>query len=361
MYNTEKFIEKSKKTHNNKYNYSLVDYTNSKTKVKIICEEHGIFEQTPVNHIKGRGCPICGGSNKKNNDIFISDAIKKHGNIYDYSLVEYKTAKDKVEIICKKHGIFEQQAYNHINGSGCQQCYLESKNKTTEQFISDSIKKHGGFYDYSKVKYEKNNIPVEIICNIHGPFFQQPSVHLNGGKCPICADENKKLTKIQFIINSIKKHSDFYDYSKSIYINNYTKLEIICPIHGSFYQTPNFHMLGQGCPSCKKSIMEEKIARILENNNIIFIRQKKFENCKNKIMLSFDFYLPNYNICIEYNGKQHYEPIDWFGGIKTLEYIKNNDNIKKNYCKTNNIKFLEISYKDNDLIEEIIKKELNLS
>mgnify|MGYP003620563355 CR=1 FL=1 len=76
--------------------------------------------------------------------------------------------------------------------------------------------------------------------------------------------------------------------------------------------------------------------------------------------LLFDFYLPNYNICIEYNGKQHYEPIDWFGGIKTLEYIKNNDNIKKKYCQKNNIKYLEISYKENDLIEEIIKKELNI-
>lgn len=359
MYNTEKFINNANKKHNFLYDYSMVDYSSSKDKVKIICKKHGIFEQTPVKHLSGRGCQICGGSNKKSTESFIIEATKTHGVLYDYSLSEYKSAKDKIKIICKKHGIFEQEAYNHINGCGCLKCYLESKNKSTEKFIEEAKLIHGDLYDYSNVNYKKNNIPVEIICKNHGQFFQQPSVHLNKGNCPACADEGKRLSLNEFIKNSHNVHGNLYNYSKSIYINNYTKTEIICHSHGSFFQTPNFHMLGQGCPSCKKSKMEEQIARILEKYNIIFNRQKTFNDCRNINVLPFDFYLPTYNICIEFNGKQHYEPIDWFGGIKTYEYIINNDKIKKDYCYNNNIEYVEITYKE-DNIESLICKIIKI-
>jgi uncharacterized protein with PIN domain len=360
MYDTKKFIEKSILIHGDKYDYSLVEYLSSKIKVKIICKKHGEFEQLPSKHLMGRGCVICGGSKKKNNEEFIIKSMDVHGDLYNYSLSNYSGAKKLVKIICKKHGIFEQSPYNHMKGSKCPKCYLESKFKTTEKFILDAKKVHNDLYDYSKVIYIKNNIPVEIICKIHGSFFQQPSTHLNKGNCPICADENKKLTRLQFLLNSIKIHGELYDYSKSIYINNYTKTEIICPFHGSFFQAPNYHMLGQGCPSCKKSLMENYISKILDENNIKYERQKTFEKCKKINNLPFDFYLTDFNICLEFNGKQHYESIEYFGGVDTLKYIQNNDDIKKEFCKNNNIRYLEISYKDKKHIENIIKKELNL-
>jgi len=359
MYDTKKFIEKAIFIHGDKYDYSLVDYKSSKDKIKIICKEHGIFEQYPAKHLIGRGCNICGGSNKKTKTEFITQALKTHGDIYDYSLVEYGGAKSLIKIICKKHGEFKQTAYSHLKGSNCPSCYLESKFKTTENFIIDANNIHSDKYDYSKAIYKKNNIPIEIICKNHGSFYQQPSVHLNNGNCPICADENKKLTRIQFLLNSIKIHGNTYDYSKSIYVNNYTKTEIICSKHGSFFQSPNFHMLGQGCPSCNNSIMENYISKILNENNILYERQKTFDDCRNINKLPFDFYLPEFNICIEYNGKQHYEPIDYFGGVDTLKYIVNNDNIKKEFCKNNQIKYFEIPYTEKE-IEKIIKKELNL-
>lgn len=240
MYNRKKFIEKAIKKHNNIYDYSLVNYKSSKEKVKIICKKHGIFEQTPAKHLIGRGCQICGGSNKKTTEQFIIDAKKIHGDLYDYSLVEYKNANSLVIIICKEHGKFNQNPYNHIKGSGCPDCYLESKFKTTEQFIIDAKKIHKKLYDYSNVKYIKNNIPVEIICKEHGSFFQQPSVHLNNGNCPKCADEKKKILLSEFISRSVKIHNDFYNYSNSVYVNNYTKVDIICPIHGTFKQIPKF-------------------------------------------------------------------------------------------------------------------------
>jgi len=358
MYNIKKFIDKALKVHGDRYDYSLVDYKSSKIKIKITCKQHGIFEQLPSKHLSGRGCPTCGGSIKKNTETFKNESIKAHGDIYDYSLSKYKSANDKIKIICKKHGEFEQIAYHHIKGCGCPKCYLESKSKNIKQFIIESNQKHNNLYDYSKVNYVKNSKPVEIICKIHGSFLQQPSVHLNNGKCPKCRIEEKKLTRVQFIIKSNKIHKDFYDYSKSIYVNNYTKVEIICPTHGSFYQAPNYHMLGQGCPSCKKSLMEEKIAIILKKLDINFIRQKTFETCKNINYLPFDFYLIDHNLVIEYNGKQHYESIEWFGGEETLKYIQNNDNIKKEFCNKNNIQYIEISYKETKNIEKIIKNNI---
>jgi len=359
MYNNKKFIEKAILIHHDLYDYSLINYKSSTEKIKIVCKKHGIFEQSPVKHLIGHGCPICGGSKKKNIIDFIEESKKTHDDLYDYSLSEYKNAKTPVKIICHKHGVFEQTPYSHIAGSKCPKCYFESKLKTTTQFIDESNKIHNYLYDYSNTNYIKNNIPVEIICKIHGSFFQQPSVHLNNGNCPTCADESKKLTRCQFMLNSIRIHGDLYDYSKSVYINNYTKVEIICKKHGSFFQCPNFHMLGQGCPSCKNSLMENYISKILDNLNIRYERQKTFELCKNINKLPFDFYLPDHNICIEYNGKQHYEPIDYCGGSETLKYIQNNDSIKKKFCDSNNIKYFEISYNEKN-IDDLIKKELNI-
>jgi len=106
---TKEFINRAEKIHRNKYDYSLVEYVNTKTKIKIICKKHGIFEQTPNNHLCGKNCPKCHDYNKLTTKEFINKAEKDHGNKYDYSLVEYVNTKTKIKIICKKHGIFEQK------------------------------------------------------------------------------------------------------------------------------------------------------------------------------------------------------------------------------------------------------------
>ena len=129
-------------------------------------------------------------------------------------------------------------------------------------------------------------------------------------------------------------------------------MKIICPIHGVFEQTPNSHLRGSGCPICKTSKGELEIQRILYNKNIKYITQYTFDNCKNKRKLPFDFYLPDYNMCIEFDGKQHYETIKYWGGEETLIKTKNNDKIKTNYCKNNNIKLIRIKY--NECIDDIL-------
>ena len=182
----EKFIKKSKIIHNDKYDYSLVEINGVYNKVKIICPIHGVFEQSPNAHFRGYECVDCGRlkANKKhtlNNEKFIKKAKEIHGDKYDYSLVEYKSAKTKVKIICSIHGIFEQTPTIHThktNKSGCLIC-SGTKKLTTEEFIVKAKEIHGNKYDYSLVEYEKNNKRVKIICKKHGIFNQTPIKHNN--------------------------------------------------------------------------------------------------------------------------------------------------------------------------------------
>jgi len=182
----EDFITNAVKIHGNKYDYSLVNYKNNHTKVEIICPIHGVFKQDYKSHIgKKYGCSKCSGIAKKTTEEFIIDAIKIHGNKYDYSLVEYKNNRKKVKIICPIHGVFEQKPNGHLNGKGCILC-SGLKRKTTEEFIIDAIKIHGNKYDYSLVEYKNNRKKVKIICPIHGVFEQKPDAHLRSSNCNSC-------------------------------------------------------------------------------------------------------------------------------------------------------------------------------
>ena len=350
----EEFIDKAKKIHSNFYDYSLVNYINNKIKVKIICPVHGIFEQSPHNHLNGRGCPKCAvlskiKKQKKTTEQFINEAKEIHSNFYDYSLTNYTNARNKIKIICPVHGIFEQIAGDHLNGCGCSKC-SGTKIKTKEEFIKRVNKIHGNKYDYSLVDYINNKTKIKLICPVHGIFEQRPNDHLNGCGCPICGKKNsikkQTTTKDRFIGKANKLHNNFYDYSLVNYINNKTKVKIICPKHGIFEQKPNNHLNGQGCPKCKSSKGENAIRKYLKENNILFEEQKKFKETKN---LRYDFYLPKENLLIEYNGIQHYELVEIFGGEKKLKYQQYNDKIKKEFAEKNNIKLLTISYKENPL------------
>ena len=181
----EKFVKKAKDTHGNKYDYSKVEYVNNKTKVCIICPIHGEFWQTPYDHTKGCGCPKCKGKNMTTSD-FIEKAKKVHGDKYDYSKVEYINSKTKICIICPKHGEFWITPNNHLNGHGCEQCYKVNKVYDTDGFIRKAKEVHGDKYDYSKVEYKRSNKKVCIICPIHGEFWQTPNSHLNENGCPKC-------------------------------------------------------------------------------------------------------------------------------------------------------------------------------
>jgi len=184
-YDTEYFIKRSNNIHNNKYNYSMTDYVNCSTKVKIICPIHGIFEQIAEQHYKGIGCPECFGNKKINTELFIKKSNSVHNNKYDYSLVNYINNKTKVIIICPKHGEFKQIPSHHYKGIGCSEC-SKNKKITTEIFIERSKKKFANKYDYSLTKYINTKTKIKIICPVHGIFEQTFHNHLNGKGCKKC-------------------------------------------------------------------------------------------------------------------------------------------------------------------------------
>jgi len=325
---TEQFIAEAKAVHGDRYDYSESEYVNSYTKIKIICPEHGSFEQVPYGHLRGQGCPKCGRkknikSQTKTAEQFIAEAKSVHGDRYDYSDSEYVNCETKVKIICPEHGSFEQRPRIHLNGSGCPKCglkkFIKSQTKTTEQFIAEAKAVHGDRYGYSESEYVNCKTKVKIICPEHGSFEQAPHIHLGGQGCPKCSHKEraKSQTKTteQFIAEAKSVHGDRYDYSDSEYVNCETKVKIICPEHGSFEQSPHNHLQGRGCPTCKSSKGELSIQSILESLSIKYEREKRFKSCKNKFSLPFDFFLPDLNILIEYDGEHHFRPVT-FGGNK---------------------------------------------
>jgi len=240
-------------------------------------------------------------------NLFISKAIKIHGDKYVYSKVNYVNAKTKVIIICKTHGEFTQTPSNHLNRHNCQKCANNFKGNT-EIFIEKAKQIHGDRYVYSKVNYVNADTQVLIICKEHGEFTQIPDFHINRKcGCPKCSN-NVKLDTQTFIEKAIKIHGDKYVYSKVNYINNYTNLIIICNKHGEFTQQPYVHLLEHGCPSCINKTEFKFYEKIKEIYPTIK-RQYKVEWCKNKLCLPYDFVIEELNIIIEIDGEQHFTQI----------------------------------------------------
>ena len=188
---------------------------------------------------------------------------------------------------------FFQLPYCHLNGQGCPKCksnkQSERQTLSLEEFIEKAIKVHGYKYNYSKVEYVNNYTDVVIICSKHGEFYQTPNVHMTGHGCPSCSNVKKYNTE-SFIEKAKIIHDNKYDYSKVNYINAFTKIEIICLNHGSFFQRPHDHLNKNGCPKCTNYTGEIAVRKFLTKYNIECIEQKKFDDCKDKGLLKFDFY-----------------------------------------------------------------------
>ena len=307
---------------------------------------------------------------------FIERAKNVHSDKYDYSETEYTNIKSPVKIICPKpgHGEFLQRAEHHLNGSGCPICAGKGRQgkRTTDEVISLAKKVHGDEYDYSETEYVNIKTPIKIICTKpnHGPFYQSADNHINGKQgCPICGG-SKKFTSEDFIQESQTIHGDKYDYSLVNYTNAKTPIKIICPKenHGIFIQRPDHHLNGAGCPICRESRGENNLAKIFTSHKIKFERQKTFKNCfgppnkKNFCRkLLFDFYLPDFNAVVEYDGKQHYEPILFYGGENSFELLQLRDQIKNQYCVDNGIKMIRIPYSmKKEEIPTYIKNKLGI-
>ena len=311
----EKFIEKSINRHGNKYDYSKVEYTNSTTKVCIICPKHGEFLQTPQAHVRGNSCPKC--ANKKRGDTFRSNgnefverASKIHNNKYIYDKTKYINSETKLPILCFDHGTFWMTPMNHLLGQGCPKC--SGRGLNTNEIVSMFRKRHGDKYDYSKVIYSKMHEKLCIICPKHGEFFQTPSKHLLGQKCPKCAiemrAEEKNIGNEEFIRRAREIYGDKYIYADTKYTKMEEKVKVICPKHGEFWQKPYDHLHGHGCPKCGlimskgENEIYEYVCKLIGKENV--------ERSNRTVLDGYeiDIYIPSIQIGIEYNGlKWHSE------------------------------------------------------
>ncbi|WP_146526083.1 PDDEXK family nuclease [Novipirellula artificiosorum] len=226
---------------------------------------------------------------------FISRAVAIHGDQYDYTLVNYRGTRSKVKIFCPKHGGFMMTAARHIAGRGCERCCFERFQR--ERRLS--------FWEF-----------VEAVANTHGPYR--------------------------------------YDYQLENHINQYSKIKIICPSHGEFLQSVANHMRGHGCPTCSESEGERRVREALMALSIGFLEQHRFANCKSKRALPFDFYVPEHKLAIEFDGQQHYEASNYWGGEAKFEQTKRHDQIKSRFTRENALTLLRIPYWEMDSVEDLV-------
>ena len=305
---TEEFIKRAREVHGDKYDYSKVEYVNNESDVVIICPEHGEFLQKPHYHLGGNGCPECGGTKKLSTSVFVERAKSIHGDRYDYSKVSYVNNKTKVCIVCSEHGEFWQKPNSHLRGVGCPLCAVERRTSkqtyTIETFLKLAIEKHGEKYDYSITDYKNERNKIKIICHKrykngieHGEFLQTPHAHLNGNGCPHCRNSQleSKMSKLlienkiefekektyDWLINNGHMYLDFYlpKYNVAIEcqgVQHYADIEI------------------QGRKKYEYIHENDLLKNKLCNENgikIFYFTDKNMYNnyCKNKELTYFDF------------------------------------------------------------------------
>lgn len=376
----ESFIEKATKVHDGAYEYIDINYVNSDTIITAVCSLHGEFKQRAGYHLNGAGCQACGKIKNSapithSRDYVLAKFREKHGDRYDYSKVVYKNANTPVDIICPDHGVFKMPYSAHYTlGRGCKKCkpnknYSESNHDKRKAEWENIIKNVWGDnkFDLSESGYVNSVSTVRIKCLEHNKYFETKATILSRGfgGCEECiADKTKKRAREihgpTFIKNATQIHGKVYDYSKVDYVNNTTAVEIVCTQHGSFFTTPDIHTNSMsGCPKCVSTSGEKKIQSILDafNINHTFQYMVKIDSRR----YYFDFFVSTHNIMIEFDGKQHFEPIEFFGGSKSFALTQERDQRKNRYCRDHNIELVRIPYYDFDNIEAILESKLKLT
>lgn len=292
-----------------------------------------------------------------------------HGDTYDYTLTGRITAKRKITIICPRHGQFEQRAAAHARGQGCPKCAIDKRADKDrlgiEGFIARAKEVHGEAYSYANAgDYTLQLSKVTITCPVHGDFRQEAASHLKGGGCPICAREKEGARRIEkskstFEARARKVHSDLYSYDMSSFRGMGKTMKMLCKEHGEFLLKPSDHLaLGLGCPACAERLSKGArfIKAFLEEHGITFTLEQTFEGCQgNHRPLRFDFYIENRNVCIEFQGQQHFKPVKAWGGREQLAKVQEYDEIKRKFCEQQGIHLVYFYYNDTP---EHIKKAL---
>lgn len=270
----------------------------------------------------------------------IDRANKVHNFKYVYTKSDYERCDKPICIICSIHGEFMQTPHNHLMGQGCPKC--KGMNISSLERIERVKMLYNGFYDYSKSDFSKAKLKTVVICPIHGEFITDYDHHCYQHQgCPKC-QKNFPLTQEDFLNKLYDIFGDEYDYSKVEYINMHTKVKLVCKEHGEFERTPiELIYYNRGCPKCRNTLtsLETQIECLLIENDIKFNMQKSFDWLGK---LSLDFYLPEYNVAIECQGKQHFGLGGWSKNYNFEEQFER-DKRKYDLCVKNSVKMLYFS------------------
>lgn len=313
----DNFLEKARLIHGDRYDYKKVEYISTIIPVTIICKKHGEFKQRPANHLRGQNCIECirdeqrkpeNIQNLANKTVdktlgmkFIEKASIRHNNYYNYSLVKYVHSNIPVEIICPIHGIFKQTPHTHLRSDNFG-CKKCAYNVTRGKlFIEKAKKVHGNKYDYSGIDLSKPVIKIK--CKDHNVYFEQEKRnHLRYTGCPKCITEMYSMTTDEFI-NRIKDlYEDRYTFEKTHYVNNETPVIITCKYHGEFKKLP-FDILRKrgGCQECTQSDIEIRVKKLFCKNDIDFVEQYKIYGYDYR----YDFYIEKANLLVEIDDISH--------------------------------------------------------
>lgn len=298
---------------------------------------------------------------KLTNDEYVQKLQLINPNIHPLEKYNYAVNKIKHKCyICNNEWMVCPR--DTLSGRGCPVCGEKKKKKF--QFLSHAeyLKKVSEIHNTIEVveEYKGNKIPIKHKCSrCEYVWNTMPRSILQGSKCPKCSG-NYSYTQEEYI-QKVKKVNPNIKVL-GLYKGSHIKIDHQCLTDGFVWDVmPTDVLSGTGCPRCKKSKGEEIILNYLNTNNILYSTQHRFNDCKNIFSLPFDFYLPDYNMCIEYDGEQHYRPVEYFGGKEKFISQKQNDEIKTKYCQDNKIKLLRIPYWEFDNINKILVDELGLS
>ena len=331
------------------------EYTVQRKKYIYICPKHGEYKQSWSDHKVGHGCKKCQYEkiNKKDLSYFEKRLKDKFKNTLTINSIFREDKKVLCNVTCVKHNITYTNIVNDMldkrRGNHCPKCsnYCKvanrkgkTKKKIPKDYYDECVKLG---VDLPIEDYRGNNKLIKHVCKNGHVYLQEPNVHLRGYGCSICSD-NYKPTPQEYY-NRCEQLG--IDLPIEPYVNNSTKIEYMCDLGHIYKQTPNNHYI-YGCPICKESHGEKFIRVYLDKHNIPYESQKKFHDLKDKALLSYDFYLPNQKVLIEYQGIQHFESISFdsknYTDLKKQQY---HDKLKREYAKDNGYTLLEPTYKLN--------------
>jgi very-short-patch-repair endonuclease len=300
---------------------------------------------------------------------FIKRSRERHDDQFDYSATLYVGFTRPIDLICREHGAFRTtpKAHLYAKSGKCVKCcsrLITAKHQlTTEQFIERARAVHGERYVYDAVDYHGHRVRVTIVCPKHGPFSMKPSRHIGGRGCRKCTSDRlkdeRRLSFWDFVERVSTVHGpDRYEYELRDFVNLFSKIPIHCPKHGGFRQSVASHLLGTGCPKCSQSNGERRVREALVTLGVEFVEQARFPECRGQRSLPFDFFVPTHRLLIEFDGRQHYENSELWGGEEKLAQTKRHDGIKTEFAAQNGYHLLRIPYSSIGDIADIVLEKL---